>query len=64
MAIWTHKKTGNLYEIVGFCKREVDLVDCVIYRRKDHAEVLWARPTSEFFDGRFVINVEDVKLTA
>ncbi len=49
---WRHVKTGKLYWIQAVCIREADVAPLVVYR---DAEVgtCWARPASEFLDGRF-----------
>lgn len=57
--LWTHVKTGNDYRIVGFCVREHDVVQCVLYTRNvlnlvDVMNPIWCRPVREFMDGRFV----------
>jgi hypothetical protein len=55
--LWTHKKTGNLYEIVTFAINEAKLEILVIYSPARDNKVLWSRPAIEFFDGRFVPHV-------
>lgn len=50
---WKHVKTGGIYDLLGFCRREHDMETCVIYRSELHHEETFCRPTSEFFDGRF-----------
>lgn len=55
--IWKHKKSGGLYLIIGFCVKEDDFTNMVLYKEVpkeiDRPEILWARPVGEFFDGRF-----------
>jgi predicted HAD superfamily Cof-like phosphohydrolase len=53
--LYRHKKTGNIYKVVSFCgKIEATWEDAVIYHRLDEPETdLIARPSAEFFDGRF-----------
>jgi predicted HAD superfamily Cof-like phosphohydrolase len=53
--LYRHKKTGHIYKVVSFCgKIEATWEDAVIYHRLDGpATELIARPSSEFFDGRF-----------
>lgn len=53
--LYRHKKTGHIYKVVSFCgKIEATWEDAVIYHRLDGpATELIARPSAEFFDGRF-----------
>lgn len=53
--LYRHKKTGHIYKVVSFCgKIEATGEDAVIYHRLDGpATELIARPSAEFFDGRF-----------
>lgn len=51
--IYTHQKTGKFYRIVHFAVAESTLQPVVIYKSLTDGSV-WARPASEFFDGRFV----------
>jgi len=53
--LYRHKKTGHVYEVVSFCgKIEATWEDAVIYKRYyGPATELIARPSAEFFDGRF-----------
>jgi len=50
---WKHVKTREVYDLVGFCRREHDIAPCVIYRSELHPEEMFCRPVTEFFDGRF-----------
>ena len=47
---WRHRK-GGVYTVVSAAIREEDLSPLVIYRNSEG--VTWARPLSEFGDGRF-----------
>lgn len=49
---WRHVKTGGLYVIVDTAIREADGTAMVVYRSE--TGVVWARPLSEFGDGRYV----------
>jgi hypothetical protein len=57
--VWRHKARGTTYTIVGAAELQCaapipEKTQVTIYRDcKDGA--LWARPTTEFFDGRFVL---------
>jgi hypothetical protein len=53
VALWQHKKTGGVYEIVGECQIEATNAPGVLYRNTSTG-VTWMRPKEEFFDGRFV----------
>lgn len=53
VALWQHKKTGGVYEIVGECQIETTNAPGVLYRNTSTG-VTWMRPKEEFFDGRFV----------
>lgn len=46
-------KSGGIYDIVAFCRREHDMEACVVYRSEAHPEEMFCRPVTEFFDGRF-----------
>lgn len=48
-----HMKSGGIYDIVAFCRREHDMEACVVYRSEAHPEEMFCRPVTEFFDGRF-----------
>lgn len=54
---WRHKKTGHEYIIEGFCVIEASMAPAVLYRQHKGGEAysatLWARPVTEFMDGRF-----------
>ena len=47
---WRHKKTGNIYRVVGGCRIEDANKLAVLYARDG---VVWCRPSEEFLDGRF-----------
>lgn len=50
-ATHTHLKTGGKYRVLLMGTIEADMTPAVIY---DNAEgVVWVRPETEFFDGRF-----------
>lgn len=60
-AAWQHVSTGAVYEVLGVALREADCAPLVLYRLRDEGFVnprrgvpTWARPASEFLDGRFV----------
>ena len=54
-SMWKHVKTGNTYEVTGMCKIEATNTVAVLYRDWSQPQSLpWARPLSEFKDGRFV----------
>lgn len=55
-AIYRHKKTGGLYDLVGFAQVQTsqplnDYDDVTVYSSEEGK--MWVRPTSEFNDGRF-----------
>jgi len=50
---WRHKKTGKTYTISEIGVQEADGEILVVYRGVGEF-VVWVRPASEFFDGRFV----------
>lgn len=52
MTKYRHTKSGEVYEMVAMAINEGDLKPTVVYRKND---VVWCRPASEFFDGRFVL---------
>lgn len=47
-----HKKTGGIYNIIGYGKLEKDATPVAIYEKLYEGHI-WVRPTSEFEDGRF-----------
>lgn len=53
VALWQHRKTGGIYEVVGECQIESTNTPGVLYRNTSTG-VTWVRPKEEFFDGRFV----------
>jgi hypothetical protein len=58
--VWKHVKTGGLYRIEGFALEEATLTPVVVYRKRDTAGSLGAmftRPCTEFFDGRFRVDL-------
>jgi hypothetical protein len=50
--MWRHKKSGGIYAWVMTVVREDDQKVLVVYRGVNDG-VRWARPASEFYDGRF-----------
>ena len=50
--IFRHNKNQKLYQVIAFCLIESTGDHAVIYRDVD-SKILYVRPTSEFFDGRF-----------
>lgn len=52
---WLHKKSGNTYWIDYVAYNEKDLEPFVIYRGTKGDGLIWTRPASEFFDGRFEV---------
>jgi hypothetical protein len=51
---WRHLKTGNIYVTVGRCRLEKTGEPAVLYRCVSPAsDVVWARASDEFLDGRF-----------
>lgn len=57
---YRHVKSGGIYELIG--KNEItfeaDLSPLTVYRSVK-TNVVWARPTAEFFDGRFELLSDD-----
>jgi hypothetical protein len=50
--IFKHEATNHFYQIIGFGIIEATETHAVIY--KDiNSSIVWIRPSSEFFDGRF-----------
>ena len=44
-SLWTNKKTGNLYEVLGVAQHSEDESALVIYKRaRADMKKLWARP--------------------
>ena len=50
---WLHKKSGGVYWIDYVAYNESDLSPTIIYRSTKGDGLIWCRPASEFFDGRF-----------
>jgi hypothetical protein len=50
---WVHLKTGNVYWIDYIAYNEKDLNPTIIYRGVKGDGLIWSRPATEFFDGRF-----------
>ncbi len=50
--VWRHLKTGGHYLLAMRVTREADLEELIVYKSLSDGR-RWARPASEFFDGRF-----------
>jgi hypothetical protein len=54
---WVHVKSGGKYQITGLALREINMEEHILYRKlKDDGLFdthTWARPATEFLDGRF-----------
>lgn len=55
--LFRHRKRGSVYTLVGTAKLQTetplsDMAEVMVYRHAETGE-LWARPPSEFWDGRF-----------
>lgn len=53
---YRHKKTGHVYSLIMICTRESDLTPVAIYSDVNTG-MIWERPASEFFDGRYEVVV-------
>ncbi|WP_349295236.1 hypothetical protein ABEB22_18310 (plasmid) [Thioclava sp. 'Guangxiensis'] len=52
---WQHLKSGAEYSVFGHCFLEANAGPAILYALSAEGEhPLWARPASEFLDGRFV----------
>jgi hypothetical protein len=51
--LWSHKKTGGIYVVFGFCQIEATNEPGVLYHSTAGQEPLWCRSLAEFLDGRF-----------
>lgn len=49
---WMHRKTRSVYRVHMIALREEDLTPLVLYQNLTRTTI-WARPVSEFLDGRF-----------
>lgn len=58
--IYCHQKTGKKYEFLGMALWEPTKQTAVIYRCME-SEMVWIRPATEFFDGRFQIVLPEQK---
>lgn len=47
-----HKKTGGIYSLTALVTNEADLAPTALYQCTETG-MMWTRPASEFFDGRF-----------
>lgn len=52
--LYTHVKTGNLYEVIDSDAKEERTCDSVVVYQSLETGKTWVRPKDEFFDGRFV----------
>ena len=52
LALYRHKKTAGIYEVICDATRETDGELMVVYRNTATGE-RWVRPATEFNDGRF-----------
>lgn len=50
---WMHVKSGGIYDVLMTAKSEADSTLVTIYRGVESL-IIWAQPTREFMDGRFV----------
>lgn len=50
--VWRHKKTGNVYVIIGTCRLEATNATAYLYTSSSNG-VVWARDADEFLDGRY-----------
>lgn len=58
---WKHLKSGGIYTVRMNVIIEADLEPAVIYYPQyGEPEVVWCRPASEFFDGRFELISREV----
>lgn len=60
--LYTHVKTGNLYEVLDSEAKLERTCDPVVVYRSVETGKTWVRPQSEFFDGRFLptMTIEDI----
>ena len=56
--IWVHVKTGGRYILIGEGVIEKTNTPCVMYTSILGGPI-WVRPTDEFHDGRFVMEVNN-----
>lgn len=52
--IYRHQRRGSLYKVIAEGLLEVDKTPVVVYKSLTDGQV-WVRPSTEFFDGRFVL---------
>lgn len=57
MMKYKHLKSGKIYKVLFTVIIESDLVPGVVYQSLSTGNV-FVRPASEFYDGRFVLEVE------
>ncbi len=50
---YRHTKSGGIYSVIAEGQVEADLQKVVIYKSNLDG-IVWVRPASEFYDGRFV----------
>lgn len=60
---WLHVKSGNVYWVDYVAYNEKDLSPVIIYRSSKGDGLIWSRPASEFFDGRFEVINEEKRFT-
>ena len=62
MDTYKHRKTGALYTLLAYpAQMEADGLsgpEYVVYQSQEN-ELVWVRPASEFFDGRFELGPSD-----
>lgn len=61
--VWIHKKTGGEYYIESFTTREEDMITLVNYYKAGGGKnnPVWTRPAHEFFDGRFLRFIPELR---
>jgi hypothetical protein len=59
MMVWIHNKTKGLYRIVTTGLLESDGTPHTVYQCI-RTGVIWIRPSSEFHDGRFLLQTENI----
>lgn len=51
-----HKKTGNIYRLINSAICEATMDPVIIYMDAESG-LLWTRPATEFYDGRFEVYI-------
>lgn len=54
--LFKHVKTGGIYRLQMIATNEADMTPSAIYANAETG-MIWVRPASEFFDGRFEVFV-------